>query len=79
MESSELVQDGLISVAQAARFLSVSRSTMYKLMDSGNIRYLKVGRARRVPRKALIDFVAGNMVGDWHLTVPVSPTLEKAS
>lgn len=35
--ASELVADGLLSVVDAARFLSVSRSKLYEMMDAGEL------------------------------------------
>ena len=48
----------LLKVAEAARYLSISRSTLYELMDRGLLPYAKLGRARRIPRQSLIDLVA---------------------
>lgn len=63
MEGKEVDSDGLLRVADAARFLSVSRSTLYELMDRGELRYVKLGRARRIPRQALSELVEKNLVG----------------
>lgn len=43
----------------AARALELSRTTTYALIASGQLRSVKIGRARRVPRSALTDFVDG--------------------
>ena len=59
----ELVADGMLSVDEAMEFLSVSRSHLYELMDRREIPWAKIGRSRRIPRKALIEFVAANLKG----------------
>ena len=65
-----MVGAGLMSVQEAARFLSVSRSTLYELMESGRLVYVKLGRARRIPRRAVVGLAAGNLRGGWHREEP---------
>jgi excisionase family DNA binding protein len=43
----------LLRTTEASRLLSISRSVLYQLMDSGEIRYVKIGRSRRVPYSEL--------------------------
>ena len=62
--SRELTTDGLATVKQASIFLSVGRSTIYQLMDSGELPYCKIGRARRVPWLAIHKLVADSLRGD---------------
>lgn len=47
-ESSETRERGLHPVAAVAEFLSLSRSKVYTLMDSGQLPYVKLGKSRRV-------------------------------
>jgi len=47
----------LLTVAQAAELLSVSRTTLYELLAGGSIESIHIGRSRRVPIDALRDFV----------------------
>lgn len=49
-------------VPDVTRKLNVSRSTVYLLMDRGELGYVKFGRSRRVPREALEDFIKRNTV-----------------
>jgi excisionase family DNA binding protein len=65
----ELVAEGLLSIAEAVRFLRISRSTLYELMESGRLQYVKLGRSRRVPRRALVALAAGNLRGGWRSEV----------
>jgi len=39
----------LLTVTEAARRLALSRSTVYNLMERGDLAYVKIGRARRIP------------------------------
>jgi excisionase family DNA binding protein len=48
----------LLTVEEAALQLSLSRSTVYELLASGEIRSLKIGRCRRIPQNALAEFVS---------------------
>lgn len=60
-----LVADGLITVAEAAQFLALSRSSLYVLMESGQVAYVKIGRARRIPRASVVALAAINLRGGW--------------
>ena len=62
-EREELVEGGFTSVIDAAEFLDVSRTTLYQLMDTGKLRYAKIGKCRRIPRRELLKFAAESMVG----------------
>jgi len=64
-EAADLVAEGLVTVQVAARFLSVSRSKLYEMMNLGELQYVKLGRARRVPRRALVDLAASRLRGGW--------------
>jgi excisionase family DNA binding protein len=64
-ENLDVVADGLMAVAEAAKFLSLSRSTLYELMDEGRLQYVKLGRARRIPRRAVRELAAANLRGGW--------------
>lgn len=57
------VNEGFVSVSEASRFLSLSRATLYKLMDSGELTFAKFGKSRRLPWAALKEFAAKSMVG----------------
>jgi excisionase family DNA binding protein len=43
---------------ESAYLLGISRSRMYELMAAGEIRSVKIGRSRRIPRQALLDYIA---------------------
>lgn len=48
----------LLRVEEAARMLSLSRTTVYLLMESGELPSIKCGTARRIPRTALDAWIA---------------------
>ena len=63
IEPINLVSDGLMTVKEAATFLRLSRSTVYSMMDDGNLPFVKLGRSRRIPRRAIVKLAAGELRG----------------
>ncbi len=53
----ELLIEGLLTDRQAAYLLHVARSTVWRLMESGELPYVRFGRNRRIEREALSDFI----------------------
>lgn len=47
----------LLTPEEAAELLSVGRSTIYDLIRLNMVRSVKIGRARRIPRAALVAYV----------------------
>lgn len=48
----------LLTVKGAATALSVGRSTIYDLMNSGELPSIRIGSARRIPAVAISDLIA---------------------
>ena len=48
----------LFSPTEAAAQLSLGRSKIYELMRLGELRSVKIGGSRRIPRAALAEFVS---------------------
>ena len=63
VKREELVSDGLLTVRECAEFLHLSRSTIYEFMDAGALCYVKLGRSRRIPRRAVIELAARELRG----------------
>ena len=61
---SNSMDDGFAKVAEAADYLGVCRSQIYKLMDEGKLRWAKFGRSRRIPRQELREFGQRSIVGE---------------
>ena len=53
----------LVTPEEAARRLSVGRTTIYELMASGELQSVNIGRCRRVPVSSLSSF-ASKLIGD---------------
>ena len=60
-QSEKMMIDGLDRVGEASRFLGISRSRTYELMDAGELPFVKIGRSRRIPHRALIDLAARHL------------------
>ena len=57
---SEALADGklLLTVEEAAQRLGIGRTVMYRLVSSGKVESVTLGRLRRVPRECLSDYVS---------------------
>jgi excisionase family DNA binding protein len=60
---AELMLDGLDRIADAARFLKVSVSTVYTMLDRGDLPSVKIGKCRRIPHRALLRLAADSLLG----------------
>ena len=54
----------LLRIPDAASVLGIGRTTLYKLIDDGDIRVVHIGRAVRVSFAELEAFVAGRQDND---------------
>ena len=63
--ASELGQMKFLTVAEVAALMRVSRMTVYRLVHSGELPAVRVGRSFRVPERAVHDYLrdAFNDVG----------------
>jgi excisionase family DNA binding protein len=48
----------LLTVEEAARRLSIGRTTMYALVKDGQIKSVRIGRLRRIPTETLTAYTA---------------------
>ena len=67
-EPIAVVADRLMTVQEAAGFLRLSRSTIYLLMDRGELAFVKLGRSRRIPRLAVIELAARELRDGFNVT-----------
>lgn len=59
--NNEILDDGLERVADAARFLGISRSFIYKLLNAGVLPSVKIGNSRRIPIRAVRKLAAASL------------------
>ena len=48
----------LLSVSEMQAALRIGRTTAYQLINSGVISHLKIGRKIKIPKDALVDYIA---------------------
>ena len=65
-QAHALVADGLETPKSAAAFLKVSVAQIYRLMAVGELPFTKIGRSRRIPRRALVELAARHLVDRCH-------------
>ena len=58
----EIVHDGAMSVSAAVAWTGVGRSKLYEAMSRGHLRFLKDGKRRLIPRRALREYLAQRLV-----------------
>ena len=57
-----IVSEGLERISDAARFLGISRSSVYKLIAMGVLPSAKIGNSRRVPVRAVRELASARLV-----------------
>lgn len=50
-------QPDYLKVPEVQRRLRLARSSVYALMDRGELAYVRFGRARRIPRSSLEEYI----------------------
>ena len=60
-DALELLADGALSIAEAVRFTSVARATLYEAMGAGDLVFVKRGRRRLIPKRALVAWLAAGL------------------
>lgn len=55
----------VMTVEQVQNLLQIGRTTMYKLIHNNEIKFIRVGKNYRIPKKYLTDFLSyGRYVTD---------------
>jgi excisionase family DNA binding protein len=57
-----LYADGFMNVREGAAFLRIGESTLRKMLAKGAIAYVRVGADKRIPKKALFDYLEQHIV-----------------
>lgn len=47
---------GLIRVNEAALWLGISRAGVYRLLNDGQLKSIRIGAARLIPREEMVEF-----------------------
>ena len=59
--SEAAMEDGFVTIAEACKFLRISRTALYEILSSRMLPSAKIGRSRRIPKRALVAFAASCM------------------
>lgn len=62
MSNAETVKSGAMTVKASCQFTGLSRSFLYEAMDHGELKYIKCGRRRLIPRVELERYLADRLV-----------------
>ena len=60
--AQDVVDEGAMTVDEAVKWSSLGRTRLYKAMDEGRLPFIKLGKRRLIPRKALRDLLARAVV-----------------
>ncbi len=63
MTTTESMFDPFLKVSEAARYLVAAKSTVYNLVSTGELPALRIGRAVRIRKSDLEQFISRNMNG----------------
>lgn len=55
--SSNLSEVTFLTVAEVAKLMRVSKMTVYRLVHSGELQAVQIGRSFRVPEQAVHDYL----------------------
>ena len=63
-DEADVVADSvvLLRAVEVARLLGLSRSQIYQMMAGGQLPVVRIGRAVRVPKRALAEWIRMNTV-----------------
>jgi len=54
-----MLAEGAMTISRAVEFSGIGRTRMFALIKDGRLPVLRVGTRTLVPRKALVEFLAG--------------------
>jgi excisionase family DNA binding protein len=57
-----LLNEGLRTVEEGQDYTRLSRSALYTLMERGELAYVKIGRRRLIPHRALLELAQRGLV-----------------
>lgn len=59
---TKLASEGAVNVDEACKLLGIKRTMLYKLMGDNEIAYALIGKRRVIPRRAIQDYLAAQIV-----------------
>ncbi len=77
MSTAELVSAGAKTISQAVEFTGIGRTEMYRLMNEGEVAYLKHGDRRLIPVTELRRILAERLVSVGPAAEATAPRSKK--
>lgn len=71
-EAGSFEQLNFKTVAEVATALRVSRMTVYRMVKSGTMESIRVGRGFRIPERAVNDYLRDAAVAAWPVSGAVA-------
>lgn len=62
IDPDDLISEGCFGLKEAEEFSGLSARQLVRRMEDGSLPYIRENRARRIPRKALKNFLALRLV-----------------
>jgi len=65
----DLVREGAVTIKEAVHISGFGKTFLYEAMKRGDLPYIKIGSARRIPRKGLAMWLASGLhiKGEKHM------------
>ncbi len=61
LETKEPERKGVFNVEEAAEYLKLSKVTIYRLLNEGELDYIKIGTRKIIPGKVLDEYIDENL------------------
>jgi excisionase family DNA binding protein len=62
VEKNNMISEGLARVSDAAHFLGISKSSVYKMINTGVLPSTKIGNSRRIPIRSVRELALSRLV-----------------
>jgi excisionase family DNA binding protein len=59
----KLTAEGAVDIASAEKFTGLGRTFLYALMSRGDLKFIKLGKRRLIPRAELNRLLSEHLVG----------------
>lgn len=49
--------DDILTIDELSELLKIGKNTAYRLINSGQIKSIRIGRTHRIPKKSVIEYI----------------------
>ena len=61
-EKVKLLEEGTLTLRDAAKHVGISKASIYTLMNAGRLPWVKLGRRRLIPRRAISSVLVSGLI-----------------